>query len=709
MASLDEIRAKAQARLQQLEAEAGPHPTAEPAPESEGGGWRDVVDTANTAAGHVVENLMFGFGDEAAAGLGAGVDWLFGNPDDKDIGDLYDERLNRSRTKMDEFREKNPVLTTVLESAGALGSAVPTMGAAMGPAAVVRAASRTGHLPAKALPSKTAPPIGRVPFGQRVTSGATAGTGYGAVSGYGYGRDGAENRLEAMGTPAIVGGMFGAAAPVVGAVARPIAARIATNRAAKKANIPLKAFDPVQEALEKNAKTPEGKIEGRTAASLNADLAPEATALTAESLARLGRFGGPARAQLTGRADAAMENAAGHVDDAIGKTAGLKTIVRRLDAQNAAKIRDAYDTAYNTRIDYAADVGETLEGLVRTRIPAEAIRKARRMMRTEGNQSQQMLVKITGEGDDAQIVFERLPDVRELDYMSRALNDMVESRRNPNTGKLDGEGRGLQELSKEIRQNLRNAVPEWGKAVDLAKPDIVKRQLVEFGEAVLSPQKTVADVNAMIGRMEKTHPGLVEMIRPSIAQGLRNNIDNVVSRAKTPLVPELGQSGFVTRGAQRDPEAIRTLKELSGRANREKVAAIIGEDKATVLFDRLDEAAEAIATNESMGENLRTAAKEMLDAQRRRNERGVIGNTMRGKPRDALGIVFDRIRGESRIRQPDATSKAVVDYLLQKADPASMTRVLRARHRSERGLKGAKRAEQAFGGAGLGVGVPLAE
>ena len=701
MASLEEIEAKARARLAQLEAA--------DAPKGEGGeltGVAGAIDTANTAAGHVVENLMMGYGDEASAALGAGVDWLFGNSQGKSAGDLYDARLNRSRAKMDAFRERNPVLTAALEVAGGAVPAVATMGAAMGPAAV-----RLGTAVApKGAAAYTARPLGRVPFKSRVARGVAAGAGYGAGYGFGAGRDGFDNRLGGTFAPGLFGGAVGSAIPVVGAVARPFMGRLAKHRTAKEANIPARAVDPVQESLEKAAKDPEALVKGGTAGSLGIDMYPETAALAGEAMSKLGRFGGPAKKKLSDRAESGMKNIDQQLDEAMGKTAGLKTIVRRLDSQSAPAISNAYKTAYSRPIDYASETGIALENILKTRVSPEALRKARRMMRTEGVESEHMLYRIVGEGDDARVVFDqRLPDVREVDYITRALNDMVESHRNPKTDKLTGEGRGLANLSKEIRGRLREAVPEWGAAVDMAKPDILKRELVEFGEKVLSPRVSLSDVNALVARMKRTHPKLVDMIEPSIAQGLRNNIDNVVSRAKTPLVPELGQSGFVTRGAQRDPEAVKTLKELTGRANREKISAIIGEEKASVLFDQVDEAAEAIATNETMGENLRKAAREMLDAKKARNDRGVAGNLVRGKPRDTLGVVFDRIRKEGDVPKPNKTSEAIVNYLLQPADRESMTRVLRARHKSERGLKGAKRAEMGAGGSALAIGLPQIE
>lgn len=710
-----EQKARLDAALAERRALRGPG-AAEPPQEPEGDGIGGMIDTANTAAGHVVENLMMGYGDEAAAGLGAGIDWLLGGMSG-DIGEMYDENLNRSRAKMDEFRERNPELTTALEVAGGVAPAAATMGAAMGPAMVAKGARVAGgprlpvidYLLRGGRPAgQTTRAVGRPSISGRIARGTAAGAGYGGAYGYGAGRGGHDARMEAMTDPAMFGAGIGAAVPVVGAVARPVAARAEKWLAARQADVPMAAFDPVQEALEKNVKTPTGVAPAGKPGSLNVDTAPELQALTAESLGRLGRFGGKARETLEGRSSAAMDAPARFIDEAMDTTpAGLKTIVRRMDAQDAEKIDAAYKTAYSRPVEYVSPEGEALADLIQNRVPPEAIREAQRLMRVEGVKPQWSIKGVEGAGDDAVLIFEKMPSVQEIDYITRAMNDMAEATRNPKTDKLTGVGRAVRALSSDIRGALREAVPEWGTAVDLAKRNILPREMVEFGESVLSPKTSVSDVNAMIARKEREHPGFRDTIRQSIAQGLRNNIDNVVSRAKTPLVPELGQSGFATRGAQRDPEAIRTLKELSSSANREKIAAIIGEERASVLFTRLDEAAKAIEVNEAMGDNMRAAAKEMLDAQVRRDERGLVGNVVRGKPRDALGIVFDRVRGEKGVRRPDPTAKAVVDYLLQRADPVAMTRVLQTRHRSERGLKGAKRAEQAAGGAGLAVGMPL--
>lgn len=152
------------------------------------------VTHAGGLSGNAVQGALFGFGDEALAGLSAvlgvqpdgqgGADWF---NYERPIRERYAVARDQIRDELDEYRDENPVAATGAQIVGAIGTAVP------------------GAL--AAAPARAATALGR---GAQVVGAGAVG---GAVEGFGSGEGGLANRARAAGQGAVFGAV---AAPLIG-------------------------------------------------------------------------------------------------------------------------------------------------------------------------------------------------------------------------------------------------------------------------------------------------------------------------------------------------------------------------------------------------------------------------------------------------------------------------------------------------------------
>ena len=147
-------------------------------------------------------------------------------------------------------------------------------------------------------------------------------------------------------------------------------------------------------------------------------------------------------------------------------------------------------------------------------------------MGIRGEQSNQIIARVANDGS---VVFDTLPDVRQLDYITRALNQEAEA--GIGMGAMGGQtdvGSSLQSLSSEIRSVLGNHVPAYENALNVAGDSIQRSRAVQLGNDILSPSMTMDDVI-------RQSQNLTPAEREGIAVGLRTKIDNLMSRVKRTL------------------------------------------------------------------------------------------------------------------------------------------------------------------------------
>lgn len=261
------------------------------------------------------------------------------------------------------------------------------------------------------------------------------------------------------------------------------------------------------------------------------------------------------------------------LDQAFGEPVGVHTASTELRTGSAAARRAAYDAAYGEPINYATDAGrnlQTLMGRVEQAAPG-TIALANRLMAGEGLSSNQIMFSVA---DDGMVSFEVMPDTRQVDYITRALNQMAES--GEGRGAFGGQtdmGRVIGNLSRSIRNNLKEANPLYAEALQTAATPMGQRQALLFGQELLNPSLP-RDVAA---------ERLAGMTQPEIdfvRQGVRAQLDEVLANVRATLTnPDTGLR-----------EAQQALSRISSRAVRKKVGLILPQEEADAFFAQLDAA-----------------------------------------------------------------------------------------------------------------------
>jgi hypothetical protein len=318
----------------------------------------------------------------------------------------------------------------------------------------------------------------------------------------------------------------------------------------------------------------------------------------------------------------------------------------------------AYDAAYSSPIDYADPRGQALEQLVRGRVPAGIINRANNLMRINGEQSQQILANVA---EDGTVTFERLPDVRQLDYITRALNDV--SRAGDGAGALGGntaEGRAYGGLAREIRNVLGGLVPEYRTALNTAAEPIAQREATLFGQRLLSPAVARDEVEGFVAGMSDAE---LRSLRGGIRSKISETLANVRRAASDPNVDAR--------------QGVAALRDLSSDAAREKLTTVLGQREADNLFRSIDEAARSFEVRAGVATNSRTYARQAAErAVGQAAGPGVIDTAASAQPLKTVQGFLARLLGggpEAQLAREDATWGEISNLLTQPAGTANGT------------------------------------
>lgn len=315
---------------------------------------------------------------------------------------------------------------------------------------------------------------------------------------------------------------------------------------------------------------------------------------------------------------------------------GPVTAVSEIMARTSADRANLYNQAYRQPIDYAAPQGRSIESILQTRIEPnvlnQAIQEANAEMRDRGLVNQQIMAQI---GDDGQVRFVEMPNVRQLDELIKSLNALSRNARNT-------EGLVPVETPQSLRykrqaQDLRQAVIDatggenspYRAAVQMGGDTIQERNAYELGERLLSPRTRVEEVGLELGR----NPSAAQI--EAAQRGLRTRIDQVVGDVRRiPSDPNIDAR-----------QALATLREMSSDNAREKISRLMGP-RAQELFNMLDEAMVAAETRAAMAVNSRTAMRQATQADvAEMTAPGVVGQALRGDPVNTTRQLIQAVTG----------------------------------------------------------------
>jgi hypothetical protein len=314
------------------------------------------------------------------------------------------------------------------------------------------------------------------------------------------------------------------------------------------------------------------------------------------------------------------------LDATLGTPQGIKATETRIRMGSAQARGNAYDAAYAKPIDYSAPEGYAIDSLLQ-RVPNDVIQVANRLMQIEGEQSAHILAKVA---DDGTIQFLRKPDVRQLDYITRALNQASKS--GDGMGALGGQtdiGRAYGNLAKALRAQVKKAVPEYATALETAAHPIQLREALQFGNDMLKPNTFRSNVAEEI--QSYTKPQL-----EAARQGVRSYIDDVLANVKAAV----SDPNIDAREAQ------KAVQMLMSRASREKMGLLLGTGRANQLFAQIKQASKSLELKARTSTNSRTFGRQAVDeAINQAVDGGGVNALLRGEPLNAGRRVIQSITG----------------------------------------------------------------
>lgn len=511
------------------------------------------------------------FGDEATAleaallGRTPGGDWFdYSQP----WSERYNTALEAEREQQKQFEAENPVASTLANVGGAVATAMTPVGA-------------VGQAVGAPL---TAANLGRA---------ALAGAGYGSLYGYGEGEGGAMNRLENVPLNAAIGAGGGVAGNVLQAGAGRLSRALGDPNKARARSMGVRP--ETYRIARRGAEMAEADVPGGAVPFIRnggpdamiGDVMPGQL----DYVTNVGAGAPIARGNLNARVDRASGQVTRALDDTLGTPQGVRQSARDIAGSTRQARATGYEKAYNTPIDYAADTGRRIEGIL-TRIPTrtlrEAVDEANEAMTVAGARNRQVMIDIA---DDGSVAFREMPNVQQLDEIKKALQTL--GRENVDQfGRPTARGNRANALARELRDAIGEAVPEYNAATAAGADKIAQDQALDLGQRLLSPSitKEMADeAGRTIGQAE----------RARAEQGIRIYLDELLGNMRMARTdPNLDQR-----------EAWAAIQKVLTRNNQEKMRSILGREKADALFGELNEAARAFNVRGSAARNSATEGR----------------------------------------------------------------------------------------------------
>jgi len=223
-------------------------------------------------------------------------------------------------------------------------------------------------------------------------------------------------------------------------------------------------------------------------------------------------------------------------------------------------------------------------------------------------------------------------------------------------------GRAYASLRRELRGLMRQAVPEYGTALDTAADPISKRNALRLGVRALSARVTRDELAEEVAGMSAAELQYV-------GQGIRSQLDDAMANVKR---------------AMSDPnmdarEAVQGIRMLTTRASRDKVATVLGEQRADTLFDAVEQSIGAFELRAGVARNSATFARTNLDeAIRKQTDEGIFNALRSGQPLQAGQRVMQALGGRTaseKERIADETYSALAEALTGPRGPNALAQL----------------------------------
>jgi hypothetical protein len=513
-------------------------------------------------------------------------------------------------------------------------------------------------------------------IGEGILTGAAFGGAEGLVAGYGEG--GLQEAKRQAQAGAVGGGIFGAGAPVAGAVAAPVVNRYFQQPVRKimdEIGFKGDASRVVQDVLALDSATAVESAAVRGPYGNVGTLGPASEALL-DKIAN-----DPDAALIVSRnlketADLAADDLVRAFDTHIAPPRGdLVGQKAQIMADTADARRELYGAAYDVTLN-PADPANAQLLQVANRVDPSDLAGARTLLREAGEEfdfiggqriSANRLpsvmedvrdmsnVTITSNTDGSYTVT-RTPTVASLDYLSRRLHSRSEA--------LLREGdfaaaNSKRDLAMQIRRELDAVNPDYAAARAAGADAIDQRLAAQVGNDILKPSVTRAEIERTIQNM-----GDVEMTQ--LRQALRNSIDEIQSNAR---VSPTGKNDAEV------VEALAALRVLNTRAISDKLRMVLGDEAADALGQQIAQTSGALMQRASVAANSRTFIRGRVDEKMRELVGESLGETVarQGAVQTMSASLIDKVMGgPKQSERMRAVAQEIAPVLTQRLTPEDL-------------------------------------
>jgi len=547
---------------------------------AQGSRENDKAGLLDNVVRSIARGATFGFADElAAAGNSTakaiGSSFGLSPGDGMNWSQRYQQNLAQERGRDDAFDASNPVIST----AGQLGGGVA------GTFALPAAAARVGG--ARALEALT--PL-MTPFKgggvvSRVGNAAVTGGGIGALTGFGEGRGDVGSQLESTAKGGAIGTLVGGAMEPALALANGlknwgsrVLGREAPEESAQRLMLRSLSRDNV----------PLDELQGRVNLAQNPQMLPDLAGRNTLGLAGVAartpsEAAETATAAVESRRAGIPDRIANAVDTAFGGGAGddVARVVANLQDTRAKAAAPLYEQAFEHPVTMAD--ARKVQRYVGHDIGQEALQRGMRIVDLEyliqGKLFDPEKFGVTRSADTGRWIVDpeilkgnKAPAFRLLDAVKRGYDGIVESQRDPVTGKLhlDEWHRTVNDARADYRNKLAEMNPTYAKALEAWSGPSGSMDAVSRGRAAFSSDR---DITAQAsGRIAEGDRPFFELGAGRAVADMTSDPARALGRARTLIEDRQMQARLATAlpEDQRRDFLIRALRREvdMGKSNR---------------------------------------------------------------------------------------------------------------------------------------------
>lgn len=606
-------------------------------------------------------------GDEIVAAAAAFFNKLERRNPGKPYTELYDAYRERERDQAESFANEYPVSDLTAKIVGGVFSPF------WKPLSLLGRLSFIPQFLKVASPTAT----GWRGVGQAARGGAKLGFYGGGLYGIGMG-EGLQDRAEHAALMGAAGAPFGGTlGPIfwgVGRLAHKLLSVGAERRGGRIKGAPSDVSEEVGAlvAADKAAVGASERLAILGEEAMLADLGP-ATAGKLDQIIQAAAPGTQDAAQaIAARSERIGRALSGDLDSMLGNLEGVLT--REQLKARYASAGPIYDRAYRSSIDYSTPAGNELLRKLSV-VPARVVRAANALLKIESEldpslPTAQMKIII---GDTGDVIFEKLPSVAQIDFITRGINQIA--RKFEGEGQMGGltpYGRAMVDLSTRVRTLLKDLVPDYRDALALASHNITNLNAGKLGGEYLRPIHSRQDVFSAI-------EGLGKIELATLKRGIRQYLDDTMANVKRAMKDPLTEANTIK-------EAMKLVRELSSRMNRDKLSYLLRPQELEALFAGLRKQELALQLQAKIRDNSLTYAR---GAAERRGEPwgevGAIRTALGGSPIQAaqkaasslVGIDPVSLSAAQRVRE------AQLARVLTTSPPPPLSGIITARTRSQ--------------------------